>query len=264
MKLTNIRHAYPEKHIFIDRKKGLSEYTLLHFFHSVKIMYHGEMIETKPHAVIIYDKWTPQLFRNETPIVHDWMHFDGDASELRSLSNLELDTIYYPSHSEFITQLTKEMETEFYGERQDRKRLIELKFEELMIKLGRAVSGEAESVFAPETNEKFSQLRERMFSSLGEKWPVERMAREVGLSKSRFFSIYKAIYGISPTADVIEARVNAAKNMLFYGKKSIQEIAASLGYDNTTHFIRQFKKETGYSPASYRKLNKGTYESYRL
>ena len=33
----------------------------------------------------------------------------------------------------------------------------------------------------------------------------------------------------------------------------IEEIAEGLGYDNVTHFIRQFKKEVGLSPSSFRK-----------
>ena len=124
------------------------------------------------------------------------------------------------------------------------------------MKLERAVSGETEPEFDVETNEKFRYLRGKMFASLQEKWPVERMAREVGFSESRFYSIYKSIYGITPTADLIEARVNSAKNMLLFGEKKVEEIAYMLGYDNTTHFIRQFKKQTGYSPAAYRKMSR--------
>jgi AraC-like DNA-binding protein len=33
----------------------------------------------------------------------------------------------------------------------------------------------------------------------------------------------------------------------------VGDLAARLGYANTTHFIRQFKKQTGVSPLRYRK-----------
>jgi len=84
------------------------------------------------------------------------------------------------------------------------------------------------------------------------------MAAEVGFSKSRFYNIYKSIYGITPTADLIEARVNSARNMLLSTSKKIEDISYLLGYENTTHFIRQFKKWTGYSPAAYRKRERTT------
>lgn len=77
------------------------------------------------------------------------------------------------------------------------------------------------------------------------------MAKETGFSTSRFYGIYKSIYGISPNADLINARIEAAKKMLLYEKKKVQDIAGILGYDNTTHFIRQFKQNTGYSPTMY-------------
>lgn len=256
IELTQLRHAYPERKLYINRKNGHEDYTFLHFFQSVHILYEGEWILTEPHAVIIFRPGTQQYFESDGSLVHDWIHFRGDAQALIKQGNLELDHLYYPAQTGFITELTKELETEFYSERLNRERLIELKFEELLMKLGRAVSGETEPEFDVETNEKFRYLRGQMFAGLQEKWPVERMAREVGFSESRFYSIYKAIYGITPTADLIEARISSAKNMLQFGDKKVEEIAYLLGYDNTTHFIRQFKKQTGYSPASYRKKNR--------
>lgn len=255
IELTMLRHAYPEPSICINRKNGHKDYTLLHFLKSVQILYDGNMITTEPHAVIIFRPGTRQYFTSKLPIVHDWIHFRGDVEGMIKTEIMELDKLYYPSRTEFITELTKELETEFYSERQGRERMIELKFEELLLKLERAVSGDTEPKFDIETTEKFRYLRGKMFASLQEKWSVERMADEVGFSKSRFNSIYKSIYGITPTADLIEARLNSAKNMLLFGTKKIEEIADRLGYGNTTHFIRQFKKETGVSPGEYRKKN---------
>ena len=217
------------------------------------------MIVTEPHAVIIFRPGTMQHFESDRPIVHDWIHFKGNVDKILENGKLKPDCLYYPSQVGFITEVTKELEMEFYSEHLKRERLIELKFEELLIKIERAVSGGTESEFDIEINEKFRYLRGRMFAGLHEKWPVERMAGEVGFSVSRFYSIYKAIYGITPTADLIEARVNSAKNMLLFGEKNVEEIAYSLGYDNTTHFIRQFKKQTGYSPAVYRKIKSSMF-----
>ena len=39
----------------------------------------------------------------------------------------------------------------------------------------------------------------------------------------------------------------------------IEEIATSLGYANTTHFIRQFKDKVGVSPSNYRKKHNRTF-----
>lgn len=252
--LTAIRHAFPEHAGFcIDRKKGYGEYTFLHFFNSVTLLSGGELMTTKPHAVIVYDTRTPQYFKSETALVHDWMHFTGDITPLLSAGGLEVDRVYYPCQSDFITQITKECETEFFGEAACGEELIQLKLQELFIKLGRAVRGELEPEFDRQTRDAFLSLRAKVFSTAHEKWTVERMAREVGLSQSRFYSVYKSIYNTSPTADLIGARIDRAKNMLEFGARSIEEIAHALGYESTTHFIRQFKKCTGVSPSVFRK-----------
>ncbi|MDD5804704.1 helix-turn-helix domain-containing protein [Blautia sp. HCP3S3_H10_1] len=258
IELSQLRHAYPERTLYIDRQHGHPEYTFLHFFTSMKLTYNGKSIITEPHSVIIFRPGTPQHFESDTPMIHDWIHFHGDMEPILQNISLELDTLYYPSQTEFITDLTRELETEFYNARANRDALIQLKFQELFIKLDRAVSGESEPVFDTEITEKFRRLRGKMFISLQEKWSVERMAAEVGFSKSRFYNIYKSIYGITPTADLIEARVNSARNMLLSTSKKIEDISYLLGYENTTHFIRQFKKWTGYSPAAYRKRERTT------
>lgn len=258
IELSQLRHAYPERTLYIDRQHGHPKYTFLHFFTSMKLTYNGKSIITEPHSVIIFRPGTPQHFESDTPMIHDWIHFHGDMEPILQNISLELDTLYYPSQTEFITDLTRELETEFYNARANRDALIQLKFQELFIKLDRAVSGESEPVFDTEITEKFRRLRGKMFISLQEKWSVERMAAEVGFSKSRFYNIYKSIYGITPTADLIEARVNSARNMLLSTSKKIEDISYLLGYENTTHFIRQFKKWTGYSPAAYRKRERTT------
>lgn len=254
VELTELRHAYPELgRFYIDRKDGHKNYTFLHFFNSMKIVYKGELIETAPGAVIIYDIGTPQYFESNSDIIHDWIHFKGDITPLLNCTNLKLDTIYYPKNTSFITAITKELETEFYSNYANKDKITEIKFRELFIKLGREISGENVPDFDRHTQEKFRYLRGKIFTSLDEKWTSDRMAKEVGYSQSRFFNIYKSIYGVSPTADLINARINRAKNILSFQQTSIEEISQLLGYENTTHFIRQFKSRTGLSPNEYRK-----------
>jgi len=77
-----------------------------------------------------------------------------------------------------------------------------------------------------------------------------------GLSESRFFSLYKRIFGISPTLDLINAKITAAKNLLLSTDEKIEAISHALGYDNVTHFIRQFKSRVGKSPSAYRKMSR--------
>ncbi len=106
--------------------------------------------------------------------------------------------------------------------------------------------------FSQETVMRFRQLRGKMFNSLNEKWTISRMAKETNFGESHFQHLYKKMYGVSPTADLISERMIKAKHLLTYEAISITKIASMLGYENSTHFTRQFKKEIGLSPAGYR------------
>ncbi len=257
IEITLLRHAFPEPNgLFIERPHGHSDYTLLHFFQGMKLFYKGKIIETNPGAVIIFNKGTPQFFENQNPIVHNWIHFKGEIEPLLNQNGLRLDTLYYPQNPAFITELTYEMEAEFYGSFKNKAELLDIKFQELIIRLGRAIKGQSTPCLEDTVRRKFQSLRGTVFLNLHEKWTTERMAEFVGFSPSRFYSIYKSIYNISPTNDLINARINNAKYMLYYEKKTVSEVALKLGYENTTHFIRQFKSKTGLSPTGYRKSKK--------
>ena len=252
--LTNIRHAYPEPAGFhMIRPHGHEDYTFLHFFNYMKFIINGEEITAPAGSFIIYRPGMPQEFISELPLVHNWAHFRGDISHILLENGLECDKLYTPSSSSFVTDIIQEMEMEFFSQKNGAAILINHKFEELMIKLGRAVSTSNETEFNDVIRSKFKTLRETLFATLHEDWSVERMANLTGYSTSRFNAIYKSIYGISPTADLINARINRAKNLLVLEDLSVEEISNALGYQNLTHFIRQFKRKVGCSPTMYRK-----------
>jgi len=237
----------------LERSFGHPKFTFLHFYNSVNIRLGGRTISTEPHACLIYDVGTPQYFASPTALTHDWIHFSGELLPLLAKYRLATDTLYYPTSYGDITAIVQEMENEVFAHRPDGDTLLLLKTEELFLKLSRSC-GHAYAVSDPPTmKERFFPLRNKVFSNLGHKWTVKEMASLVGLSESRFYSLYKNLYGISPIDDLIRARCETAVNALAYGDNTITEIAESLGYENLPHFIRQFRRFTGLSPSRYRK-----------
>ncbi len=255
--ISQLRHAWPEKPGFsLERKTGHPEYTFLHFFNSVEILVEGQMERTRPHACILYDMGTHQKFHSPQLLTHDWIHFtDNGGGRIRELG-MECDRLYYPAGAGFITQIVQEMEFEYNGTQSNREILMSNKLEELLIKLPRACVGSSPAGVDPGTNERLRLLRGEMFTDLGRSWTVGEMADRVGLSKSRFYTVYKSVYGTSPVDDLIRARVDSAKNALEFGTDSLSQIAEALGYGNLTHFMRQFKAFTGMTPSACRKLGK--------
>ena len=254
--ITGVRHMYPEPAgFFIDRRNGHARYTFLHFHNSVRIRVGESEIVTQPHAVILYAPQTPQYFYSAEPLLHDWFHFSGDFEEL-PLERFCTGEVFYPSCHEEITQTVAQLETEFFLGEGDSPLLSDCKLKELFITLDRDLGKRETGEVRVETLEKFRFLRGEMFSTLERQYTVEALAERVNLSPSRFFALYRKIYGTSPVADLIVARIRSAKNKLAYSEASVDTIAASLGYENTTHFIRQFKSRVGMTPGDYRRQSR--------
>ena len=257
LKLTSIRHAWPENiGLVIDRPQGHRDYTFLHFITSVELRYRDQIIVTPPHTCLLFAPGTPQFYCNKTPLIHDWFHFRADKTLPNTLL-FPLDTPFRPLHSDFITPIVKEMELEFLSAKPHGEALTELKIRELFLKLARAMSEEEMTAVSSDTEERFRLLRADIFSHLGSSWSVPLMASRVGLSPSRFYDVYRTLYGNAPLHDIIAARIDAAKTALTFSSQSIAEIAASLGYTNITHFMRQFRAAVGVSPGAYRRRSQG-------
>lgn len=257
--IVDICHAWTEVAGFeLERKYGYPSYTFLHFFHPVDIWINGERIHTRPNACIMYNIDTPQKFYSEQQLFHDWIHFEGDMDSHFTKFGLEYDKLYYPSNAEFITQITMELEHDFFANKTNRTDFINAKTDELFIKLYRACFNEMSPAIDVTTEELFRDLRGTVFSTLKEHWTVERMAKRVNLSPSRFHTLYKSVYGKSPVDDLIQARIQNAQNALMFSSLSISEIAEDLGYSNLTHFMRQFKAITGTTPKKYRESRNDT------
>lgn len=252
--IKSVRHSFPESPGFtINRKEGHPYFTFLHFFTPVLIEENGKLIKTEAHAAILFEPGFPQYFKSEGELIHDWAHFDGVSREYFDRLGISVNRVFYPGKHEFITEIMRELEGEFYADYPGRERLVAIKSEELFIKLSRSVSKCEAPDIASGMKSRLSLLREENFRNMKKNRTVSDMAREVRLSPSRFFTLYKSLFGISPMDDLINARIGAAQNALLSGNEKIESIAHSLGYMNVTHFIRQFKKATGKTPGEYRK-----------
>lgn len=90
----------------------------------------------------------------------------------------------------------------------------------------------------PTVLKRFSKLRSKINLTYNEDWDVGKMAAEVNLSTSRFYKIYKEIFGVSPKKYLQDIRIEHAKLLLLQGKYMIRDIAEMVGYKNQYHFIR--------------------------
>lgn len=102
---------------------------------------------------------------------------------------------------------------------------------------------------------KMNLIRKKIHMEPEYPWNIGDIASSLGLSRSHFQRIYKNEFSISCINDVIQSRITMAKKLLSNTNLNIDEIAAKCGYQNSSHFMKQFKQMTGLTASQYRKNN---------
>ncbi|WP_455758469.1 helix-turn-helix domain-containing protein [Ruminococcus champanellensis] len=82
---------------------------------------------------------------------------------------------------------------------------------------------------------------------------VDDLAALTGKSRQFLFKHFRAELGTGISAYVMQVRLREAKSLLQYTDKSLGEISSYLCFSSQSHFQNAFKKETGITPAAYRK-----------
>lgn len=85
----------------------------------------------------------------------------------------------------------------------------------------------------------------------------ERLAERMGLSVRGLRRHFRQQTGVSPHQFAIGRRVQAARDLLLSTDLPVKEIARRLGYADVFYFGRQFKTQTGVSPALFRRSREG-------
>ena len=87
-----------------------------------------------------------------------------------------------------------------------------------------------------------------------EKVSLDRIAENMYLSPFYISKIFKSETGDTPIRHLINIRLEKAREILLEEKdRSIQEVAAQVGYDDAYHFSKLYKKHFGVSPSQTRK-----------
>jgi AraC-like DNA-binding protein len=83
-------------------------------------------------------------------------------------------------------------------------------------------------------------------------WPASRFARFVNISPSRLHQLFKDETGWPPGKYLHSLRMRQAKELLETSFLTIKEVMAKVGVADESHFVRDFKKVYGVTPAKYR------------
>jgi signal transduction histidine kinase/DNA-binding response OmpR family regulator len=103
-----------------------------------------------------------------------------------------------------------------------------------------------------------SQFMQRLLETVekhidDEKFSVEELGREVGMSPSQINRKLKAIINQSASAFIRSVRMERAMELLKNDQATIAEVAYETGFSEPAYFSRVFKNHFGYSPSEVKK-----------
>jgi AraC family transcriptional activator of pobA len=101
---------------------------------------------------------------------------------------------------------------------------------------------------------RFRQLIENRYA---QHWPVQRFARELGLSETSLNRLCRRLTG-STGFDLLQQRLALeARRRLIYATDSVSGIAGALGFKDSAYFSRFFRRHGGVSPQEFRRRHRG-------
>ncbi len=89
--------------------------------------------------------------------------------------------------------------------------------------------------------------------NISEKYKLEKLAKEFGISKFDFIKKFKSSTDVTPHRFIIRKKLERSKNLLKEISLSLSDITHILNFSDQSHFSNSFKKMFGMTPLEFRK-----------
>ncbi|MBO5319981.1 MAG: AraC family transcriptional regulator [Ruminococcus sp.] len=249
-------HSVYDSSYSVSREVGEGHFILI-VTKSRAVFEFGDVTSAYPAGTaVLYGGGNLRSYRADSePFVCDWIDFDSrnerdffDSLELRLNQPVRL------SDCDFISGLIRNISSEFYSISSRRVNMLDNLMKTLLMKLSETgVRRDTAQVSSEPHYSSLIDLRSKIYRNPQLKWNVDSMAADVNMSRSYFQHLYSEVFGVSCMTDVINGKIEKAKEILSETNCTISQVASMCGYDNEEHFMRQFKKIVGTTPTRYRK-----------
>ena len=152
---------------------------------------------------------------------------------------------------EHLDQIIKELEQGQPGFRLCAKSLLM----EMLVRIGRFTDGleRGETQLNDERQRLIEDALQYIEKNYSEQLSLEDIATQVYLSPNYFSEVFKSSTGIAPWEYVTKMRLDEACELLRHTKRSITDIALSVGFSDSSYFAKVFKERFAQTPSAYRK-----------
>ena len=227
----------------IDKSKGVKNYTLYIFKSNALAKTSVGLTDVHAGDILFLGPDFPHYIRSKQgEWAYDAISFKGsDATRLVSQVGIELNSLNTPLQTYFADALLEKISKE---------RVVASCLDELLTKVVR-FSKQDFVLSMPDHSQKLRDLRTEVHENFSKPWTIGQMASMMGLSASRFASLYKQEFTTSPTEDLIRTRITQAKKMLSTTKVSVKQVSQACGFESVHYFHRAFKRRNNITPKHY-------------
>lgn len=147
-----------------------------------------------------------------------------------------------------------QLATRLYREFQNRNTLTPLLLEGLMLELLAEMARNTSPL--PETHRPswLNHAQDYLHAYFTERLSLATIAEKVGVHPSHLVRAFRQHFRCTIGDYVRNLRIQQARQELAQSDTSIHEIALTLGYSDQSHFTTAFKRQTGISPAAFRRI----------
>jgi transcriptional regulator GlxA family with amidase domain len=135
-------------------------------------------------------------------------------------------------------------------------RLAELLFIEIVRRHVESAPSDATGWIAGLNDRYVGRALALMHGKPGEDWTVEKLARQVGLSRSALADRFVHLLGAPPITYLSDWRLRLAAQKLASTRRTVESIAADAGYESSGAFSHAFKRTFGKPPSLWRKRSR--------
>ncbi len=236
----------------MERPLGFHSYVFLYIRSEAALCIAGQNYTVAPNSYLFIQPNTPYSYSNPNGVyMDDWIHFECSKEDIAQFPTELFHLPFSCNNPSVIGTYIEQLlwEHSFASEAFRDKNVHRL----FQIILRHAIQDYYnQNSYHPY---RFQMQKQRISMQATPYLPYQarQMADSIGISLSYYEHLYKSFFGQSFRADLINMKIDYAKDLLRTTTLPLEQISHECGYNSEVHFYRQFLSKTGTTPGDYRK-----------
>lgn len=100
---------------------------------------------------------------------------------------------------------------------------------------------------------RMEELRRQIQFNPSDDYRVPKIAKKLSMSESKLTRLFRSLYGMPIHRYIQNQKLERAATLIAQGEMNVSEAAIKSGYNNMSHFSKEFRKKFGVVPKKFRR-----------